>query len=282
MTTVSAFIRKYPLSTYFVLTFVLSWGGILVAARPDGISTASAPPQSLLPFVYLAMVIGPSVAGVLSIGFVQGTAGFRELRSRLLRWRVGPRWYAVALLTAPLLWMAANMALSLASPAFIPDIVTSDDKASPLLAGIAAGLVVGLFEELGWTGFAVPRLRGRYGVLATGLVVGVAWGAWHFLVFFWGSALFSGALRPSLVLPMQLFSFLPAFRVLMVWVYDHTGSLLVAVMMHTSLVVCTLSLAPPALTGTPLVISDLVFAAALWGVVAVVATMSGGQLSRRS
>ena len=147
--------------------------------------------------------------------------------------------------------------------------------------GIAVGLVVGILEELGWTGFAIHRLRLRYGVLATGLIVGVLWGAWHFPLFFWGSDTYSGGLPPALVLAVQLFSFLPAFRVLMVWVYDRTGSLLVAMLMHASQVVCTLSLAPLAIAGVPLVTSDLVFAAALWVVVAAVALANRGHLSRQ-
>ena len=41
-----------------------------------------------------------------------------------------------------------------------------------------AGLMVGIFEELGWTGFAIPRLRLRYNVFTTGIIVGLVWGAW--------------------------------------------------------------------------------------------------------
>jgi hypothetical protein len=78
---------------------------------------------------------------------------------------------------------------------------------------------------------------------------------------------------------VQLFSFLPAFRVLMVWVYDRTGSLLLAMLMHASQVVCTLILAPLVIAGLPLVTSNLVFAAALWVVVAAVALANRKQLS---
>ena len=60
--------------------------------------------------------------------------------------------------------------------------------------GIAVGLGAGIFEEMGWTGFAIPRLRLRYGVLSTGLIVGVLWGAWHFFVNFWASGVTSGEL----------------------------------------------------------------------------------------
>ena len=98
---------------------------------------------------------------------------------------MGARWYAVALLTAPLLFTAVSLALSLTSPEFLPSILTTTDKASVLLMGIFAGLMAGIFEELGWTGFAVPTLlRLRYGVLSTGLIVGVPWAVWHLLVTF--------------------------------------------------------------------------------------------------
>jgi membrane protease YdiL (CAAX protease family) len=55
------------------------------------------------------------------------------------------------------------------------------DKLPFLLVGTAPGLLVGFLEELGWTGFAIPRLRLRYGVVITGLIAGVLWGAWHLL-----------------------------------------------------------------------------------------------------
>src|SRR5262245_15633656 len=110
--------------------------------------------------------------------------------------RVAVAWYAVALLTAPVLMTATLLALSFTSPAFLPGIFTSDQKASILLIGLAVGLSAGVFEELGWTGFAIPTLRQRHRLLATGLIVGI--------------------------------------RVLMVWVYEHTESVFLAMLMHAS------------------------------------------------
>lgn len=129
------------------------------------------------------------------------------------------------------------------------------------------GLIVGIFEELGWTGFAIPRMRQRSGVLETGLLVGLLWGAWHFIMF-WEPDSFSGAL-PLTVLLVKLFSWLPAYRVLMVWVYDRTGSLLVAMLMHGSLTATQLILMPVSASGMTLLTSILAWAAALWIVVAV-------------
>jgi len=99
----------------------------------------------------------------------------------MIRWRVGARWYAAALLTAPVVFTAVHLALSLASPVFRPSISTMSGTAALLLSSIAGALAVGFFEELGWTGFAVPALRPRYSAVATALLIGVPWGAWHLL-----------------------------------------------------------------------------------------------------
>src|SRR5829696_7624307 len=229
MTTIKAFINRHPLMSYFALAFAITWGGILivVGVGPGGTSGTTWQSDPLLPFMGLAMLAGPSVAGILLTGLVHGRAGFRNLLTRMTRWRVGARWYALALLTAPLLVTATLLALSLTSPEFLPRILTSDEKAALLLFGVGWGLVGGgLLEELGWTGFAVPTLlRQRHGVLSTGLIVGLLWGAWHFLVTFWGSSTSSGALSLAIFLPAIIFyvGSLPAYRVLMVWVYEGTG-----------------------------------------------------------
>lgn len=150
--------------------------------------------------------------------------------------------------------------------------------------GIAIGLPVGIFEELGWTGFAIPRIRLRYGVLGTGLFVGVLWGAWHLLQGYWASGVTSGEISLALWLSTWLIGTvvgqMAAYRVLMVWVYDRTGSLLVAMLMHASLVAFTLILFPP-LAVEANVISGIACAAGLWVVVAAVALAQGGHLSRQ-
>ncbi len=275
MTTLGDLIKKHSLPIYFTLTFAITWGCMALVIGPGGFPIAAARFEAVGPLVYVAMLVGPSAAGLLLTGLVDGKAGFRDLLSRLLRWRVGARWYAVALLTAPLLAMVVLLALSLFSPEFLPALFTAEDWPSLLVSGIAAGLAVGLFEELGWTGFAVPRMRLRYGILATGIVVGLLWGAWHFLPF-WESDTFSGALPLALLLA-RLFSWLPPYRVLMVWVYDHTESLLVVILMHASLVFSTLALPSMELSGVPLLTWLLVWAAVLWGVVGAVVVAGGRQ-----
>ncbi len=263
ITIMKNFIKMHALPIYFILAFAISWGSILLSVGPDGFPVTA----DQIAGLGMAMLLGPSIAGVLLIGLASGRVGFSELAARLLRWRVNARWYAVSLVTAPLLTAAVLLALSLFPPRFLPAVFTSDDRATLLLLGIVGGLVVGLFEELGWTGFAIPRLRLKYGAFTTGLIVGLLWGAWHFLLF-WESDTFSGAF-PLALLITRLFSWLPAYRVLMVWIYDRTESLLVAILMHMSLV-ATMGIIDPSLTGWRLLTFILVRAAALWIIVAVV------------
>ena len=288
MTTIKAFIDKHPVPSYYALVFAISWGGILLVAGlgPGGIPATKEQVERLMPFALLALFAGPSVAGILMTGLVYGREGFRNLLARMTRWRVGARWYAVALLTAPLLVTATLLAFSLSSPEFLPRLFTSDEKATLLLFGIAAGLIGGgLLEELGWTGFTVPTLlRLRHGVLATGLIVGLLWGAWHFLIAFWASGTSSGALSLANYLPAVLFyvGSLPAYRVLMVWVYERTAeSMLVAMLMHASFSASMLILQPLGLALVPGLTWALVLAASLWVLVGAIAVAQGGHLSRQ-
>lgn len=262
MTTIKVFIKKHSLLVYYCLVFIISWGCILIAFGPTGVLDKEA--------VYLVGPIslaGPSISGILLTVLTNGRAGLRDLLSRLFRWRVGLRWYAVALLTAPIIYTAITLVLLQASRDFLPDIVTSDGKASLLLSGIVAGIMVSVFEELGWTGFATPQWRQRYGILTTGLIMGLLWGLWH-LPLFLGSALSSQTISPSLYLVVLLFSWLPPYRVLIVWVYDRTGSLLLAILMHLPIVVAQFVRFSSAMSETQAVIDMLILAAALWIMVA--------------
>jgi len=101
-------------------------------------------------------------------------------------------------------------------------------------------------------------------------------------VFFWGGTTSSGTLPLALYLFVLLFSILPAYRVLMVWVYDRTESLLLAILMHASLLASQLIIIPLSLVGVATVTLDLVFAAVLWAVVGVVALANHGHLTRQT
>jgi membrane protease YdiL (CAAX protease family) len=288
VTTSRALVWRHPALTYFVLTFVISWGGALLVIGPGGFPATQEGFDRLLPLAGLALLAGPGVSGVLLTGLVHGRAGLRDVVVRMTRWRVGVRWYAAALLSAPLVFMVVLLALSLTSPVFLPGIFTKDDKAALILLSLVGGLVVGVFEELGWTGFAVPALRRRYGVFATGLVVGLVWGAWHFLLnAYWasGTSLGAGTLPLTTFLiarGLDLLVGLSAFRVLMVWVYDRAGeSLLVVMLMHASQTAGTLIVQPVAISGVPLLTYGLALGAVFWVIVAAIALAGAGPLPRR-
>ena len=260
---------RYAALIYFILAFIITWGSIFLVVGSIGFPISAEQIESAGPLVYVGMLVGPSLAGILMIGLVEGWEGYRELLSRMGQWRVSISWYAIALLTVPLLVLIILYFLSLGSSEYLPAITLVDDKVTLLVSGIVMGLVVAFFEEIGWTGFVVPKLRQSNNVLVTGIIVGLLWGAWHYPPF---SSSINNAegISPALYLSVLLFSFLPAYRVLLVWIYDQTNSLLLVILMHAPLSASQLILIPPTLSGSKLVTYDLIFGAALWIIVAFV------------
>lgn len=263
-----SFVKKYALPLYFILTFMLSWVCMALIIYPDTFPMTPEQVETIGPLTYIALLVGPSIAGIIMIGLVHGKAGYQELLSRLFKWRVNIRWYVLATLATPILAIITLLFLSLFSPDFVPSIFVSEDRLSLVLMGIITGLMVGFFEELGWTGFAVPQMRLRHDIIITGVTVGLIWGAWHFLAF-WEIDTFSGIL-PITLLFMRLFAWLPPFRILMVWLHDQTKSLLLVMLMHASLVFTTLSLPSNELSSRQLVIWLAAWAIALWFIVALI------------
>ena len=233
-------IRRHPVVAYFLLAYGISWGGVALVAGVVGLSGGA-----LMLALLVAISAGPTTASLVLTGTLDGQTGYRDLLTRLTRWRVAPRWYAVALLTNPIAMLLVLGALSLASPVYIPGILTSESSLarsmgmasiSPaLIAGLATmvGLVAGFFEELGWTGFATPRLLARHNCLAAGLTLGLLWATWHIAGDMPGTAAAWGDQWPWRVLTWMYAGMVP-YRVLMTWVYRHTQSVIVAVLMHTA------------------------------------------------
>ena len=226
--------RRYPLVCYFALTYGISWGGILVVLGFTGFDLTVLRPRDT-GLMFGCMLLGPSIAGLTMTALMEGRAGLRELRSRLLRWRVASSWYALALLTMPLLMLAVLVPLSLiADPAFAPGFQWQL---------FAVGLVAGTFEEIGWTGFVTPRLLARWRPLFAGLMLGLVWTMWHLLVDVRQN---HGAMDSAWLLQFAVLylATLTAYRVLMTFVYAHTERLPLAVLMHASYTGCLLALFP--------------------------------------
>jgi membrane protease YdiL (CAAX protease family) len=265
------YLERFPASTYFILTVVISWGGVLlVIGGISGIPGTAADFDTLLVPVVLAMLAGPSIAAIFCTWLFQGTSGLGDLLSRLLRWKVDARWYALALVAAPLAVAATLLVLSSYAPVYLPGIFTTSTPGLQLMLGIVTGLAAGFFEELGWTGFATPQLRRHYSVVSTGIIIGLVWGLWHLLVVWWGSSATSGDLSMAVYLPAMLFSFLPPYRVLMTWVYERTGSVLIGMLMHAALTASVRIFDPLAISGAPILVYNLALGAVLWIVVAAI------------
>jgi membrane protease YdiL (CAAX protease family) len=271
-----AFIRSRPVLTYFALVFIISWGGGFLILGPGGLPLRPEEFANFGAWLYVAMLGGPATAGILLAGLVNGRAGLRDLLTRLRRWRVGWRWYGLALAPA-LLTIATAALLWLVSSAFRPAVLDANDVPGVLMGALAPAILVGVFEEIGWTGFAVPQLRARYSILSTGLAIGVVWGAWHFPLF-WEADSFSGTL-PLTILLARLFSWLPALRVLLVRVHDRTQSLPIVMFMHALVTFVSIILAPETLAGARLLISLFVSAATMWLLLAAVDLACRRQLS---
>jgi membrane protease YdiL (CAAX protease family) len=270
--------EKYATVIYFVLTFIISWGlAALIVGPSEIINIRDVATHSEMPLVIIAMVIGPTIAGLFSTWLVGKKDALKNLFIRFCRWKIEARWY-LALLIAPLTLAATVFLLSLFSVNFIPAIFSMSNKISFLEFTVFGALLGGIFEEIGWTGFVIPRMLKRLSVFMTGLFLGLIWGAWHFLVNFWGSANSAGDVSLVLFLFIALFSFLIPYRILMVWVYSHTKSLLVSILMHCSLIIFWLVLAPTIGTGLYRVIWFSTWAAILWVMVVIVNKLTKGSL----
>ena len=275
-------VLKYPVATYYIITFIISWGGLtLLIGGPGRIS--SQPTKAPFLSMYLITVAGPIISGVLLTGLYHGKKGYRDLLSRLFKWRVPVRWYVIALLIAPLTVFASLFTLFLFSPVFMPGILdyginpvasafglSGHDKITLVLFVFMLGLFNGFVEELGWTGFATPMLKLNQNLIEAGIALGTMWGLWHLLANYLGSDTGAGGVSLLFYLPVMLFSFLPPFRILMIWVYRHTGSILIAVLMHASLDLFWMLSMPLSITGKERMVWYLVWAAVLWSIVIII------------
>jgi membrane protease YdiL (CAAX protease family) len=260
-------VRRFPLAAYFALVYAISALALVVIGPPRSSGAAGFPVASLVMFP--VMVVGVAIVGIALTAATAGRAGLRDLGSRLTRLRA--RWLPVVLIPPVAILAVLELFRAVAGPSFTPGF---------LAFGIAAGVLAGFFEEIGWTGFAYPRMRTRFGALGGALLLGVLWGLWHFPVV---DSL--GAASPhGMALPAFFASFvavMTALRVLIAWVYANTGSVLMAQLLHASSTGFLVVLSAPRVTPAQEALWYLGYALVLWAVVAVVVARWSPSLAGR-
>ena len=219
-------VRPFPaLAGYYLVAFACTWGWqipLFTGALPWGAWA----------------LLGPTAAGLIMAGAADGAAGVAALLRRTFTWRVGLHWYAVSLLLIPAIY-TLNVAIL---PGGLDAL-----RAAPL-AAIGASFVHGLWpsalsalfwEEVGWRGFAQPRMLARFGPLRGTLLLGVMWGLWHLTLWAFNPSVRHniGAAWLGILLAYLLYvCSTMAFSVFFVWIMNHArGSVLLAVLLHATI-----------------------------------------------
>jgi membrane protease YdiL (CAAX protease family) len=221
-----SFVRRRPLLSFFLLACGLSW----LIAVPLMLSRRGILAVEISESWEMLAAFGPFAAALLVASALNGKAGTAAIFKSLLHWRVGGFWFLFCVFTPGLLLLAAIVFVWLSSGT-MPDFRTDRALALATVAGlfdlvIVTGLVQGLGEEPGWRGFAIARLRERFGSLAATLCLFPVWLLWHLPMFL---------ARPEFGLG-QWIGFSLGILSAAVWltlIWDATRSLLMAVIWHT-------------------------------------------------
>jgi uncharacterized protein len=163
------FLRHHSVTSYFVLTFAISWTGAFVVIAPALLHGEQLPKLARL-LVFPVLLLGPCVAGLVLTWIVGGCRQFRNLFSKMCDGRVPVWWYAVLLIPPVLILLTLKCFQIAVSPVFVPTF---------FIHGAVFGLFAGYLEEIGWTGFAFPMMLQRQGALWSALVLGLLWAIWH-------------------------------------------------------------------------------------------------------
>jgi membrane protease YdiL (CAAX protease family) len=210
---VKAFLKQHRLVAFFVLAFALSWYPWVIAL----IRGRTSGPNPL----------GPLVAGIIVTAIVSGRSGLREFFSRLVRWRVALKWYRVTF-AAPALICLIAVAITLSfgwswkvSGWQIEKLRELPERFLFIL------LFIGLGEESGWRGFALPQLQTKYSPLMASLILAPVWALWHL-------PLIGNEFPLPIVIPFLLSIFGGTFA--LTWVFNGTkGSVLLPMLFHATI-----------------------------------------------
>jgi membrane protease YdiL (CAAX protease family) len=206
-------VKRSTLVAYFVLVFGIEWLLVLLLSP-------------LLPPM-ITLLIGswlPNAVGVLVTWVAGGHQGLRELFSRVVLWRIGLKWYAIALF-GPILMAFLAIGLYRVLGNAAPDLVPASQLVTVLLSAAFTGA---MGEELGWRGMALPHLQARWNALISSLILGVLWGLYHLPSF-----LLSGLpLKDMPLLPFMIAAL--GLTILVTWTFNRTGGSLIPVFLYHS------------------------------------------------
>jgi uncharacterized protein len=224
---------RFPVLWFFVFAYVITGAGMCVnflAWRhyPGG-APINSQTQPWLPYAPYVLWAGPCLSGLLMTLFLYGLPGFRRLASRLNPWSGGRAWPVLAVcLLLPLGVEVLTVGILAALGVAVPHLPWGELPHYLYGAVVGGGFIgPGLFEEIGWRGFALPHLQRRYSALVSSLTIGVVWAFWHFPNF-------------PVLTPSSLAAFVAkiiALSLIFTWVYNSTrGSLFAVVLLHGAII----------------------------------------------
>lgn len=264
----ASFLLTHPLAAYFLLTFAISWLGALSVAAPHLLRHEPLPILTGI-LMFPVMLLGPSLSAIFLTWIAADKPGLRDLFSKLLGSRIPPRW-SFPLLIPPVLVLTLLLTLkTFVSPVYTPNL---------FLLGVWFGVPAGLLEEIGWTGFAFPKMSSQHNPLGASILLGLLWGLWHLPVInYLGTATPRGAYGFPFFLA---FSFaMTAMRVLISWLYINTKSVLIAQLMHISSTGSLVIFSPPGVSARQEVLWYALYGVVLWVVVLIVVKKFGTRLA---
>ncbi len=258
MSTARSQIERHPLPTFFAATLGLGWLLTIAAA------TLSSNPV-LLPLIAIPVSFVPAVVAWLVLHVAGTTEERRRWRARVTRVRVGWQWYAIALLVLPSAYLA-GLAIATAGGAAFPFHVQA-------LALLPILLLTNLGEEIGWRGYALPKLQDRMSPLSASLLLGAIWGAFHWV------ALAGNADAPIAYMAVSTIQLI-AVSVIMTFVFNGSReSVPVVALMHAMYDTVAIGMAPLVETGVPLMAFSAT-AIVTWLIAIGLIVATGGNLGR--
>lgn len=244
---------RNSLIKYFSLTYAAAWICWLASREISSGTVPGSPRGAFAGALFLLGVFSPGLIALVLTERADGRGATRALFSRVFKWDVGLQWYLFAIAYMPtvkLLVALAYRALTGAWPRFGPEAWYVMAGAILISTWAQAG------EEIGWRGYALPRLSDRFGLAFASIILGVIWASWHIPIFFFReSDLFGQSF------PLYLLEVIP-ISIAMAWLYWRTGGSLLLVMLLHAAVNNTKDIVPSA---SPPATTSFTFSASLVG-----------------